>query len=137
MEPEDRVRLRHIADALNSALRFTKGQSRADLDRDEMLAFALVRALQFAGEAARAQSAWPYCAALACGSREIEARIAAILELLRIQPHAGAKTQLSGVRRIFLTPYPYLIDHHVGEEEIVVLRFRHTSRKSSSIPGRA
>lgn len=51
MNPEDRVRLRHIADALNSAIRFAQGRNREDLDRDEMLAFALVHALQIAGEA--------------------------------------------------------------------------------------
>ena len=57
MSPEDRVRLRHIADALNSAIRFAQGRKREDLDRDEMLAFALVHALQIAGEAAGRVSA--------------------------------------------------------------------------------
>ncbi len=71
------------------------------------------------------------------GAAKIEARISAMLALAQIQPHAGVRTRLSGVRRIFLTPYPYLIDYHAGEDEIVVLRFRHTSRNPSSIPGRA
>ena len=52
MKPDDRVRLRHIVDALNAAIRFTSGRRREDLDCDEMLAFALVHALQIAGEAA-------------------------------------------------------------------------------------
>ena len=52
MSPEDRVRLRHIADALNSTIRFAQGRRREDLESDEMLAFALVHALQIAGEAA-------------------------------------------------------------------------------------
>jgi hypothetical protein len=26
-------------------------------------------------------------------------------------------------------PYPYLIDYRVGENEIVVLRFRHSARR--------
>jgi hypothetical protein len=30
---------------------------------------------------------------------------------------------------VFLTPYPYLIDYYVGDGEIVIQRFRHTSRK--------
>jgi uncharacterized protein with HEPN domain len=51
MKPDDRVRLHHIADALNSATRFTEGRRREDLDHDEMLAFALVHALQIVGEA--------------------------------------------------------------------------------------
>jgi len=52
MNPRDRVRLRHLADALNSALRFVQGRERGDLDADEMLLFALVRAVEIAGEAA-------------------------------------------------------------------------------------
>jgi uncharacterized protein with HEPN domain len=52
MNPRDRVRLRHLADALNSAIRFARGHERGDLDKDEMLLFALVRAVEIAGEAA-------------------------------------------------------------------------------------
>jgi uncharacterized protein with HEPN domain len=52
MKPDDRVRLRHIVDALRSAIRFTERRARADLDRDEMLSFALVHAMQIVGEAA-------------------------------------------------------------------------------------
>jgi uncharacterized protein with HEPN domain len=52
MNPRDRVRLHHLADALNSAIRFARGRERGDLDTDEMLLFALVRAVEIAGEAA-------------------------------------------------------------------------------------
>jgi uncharacterized protein with HEPN domain len=52
MSPEDRVGLRHIADGLGSAVRFTRGRTREDLDGDEMLVFALMHALQIVGEAA-------------------------------------------------------------------------------------
>jgi uncharacterized protein with HEPN domain len=52
MKPDDRIRLRHIADALNSTIRFTAGRSREDLKQNEMLAFALVHALQIVREAA-------------------------------------------------------------------------------------
>ncbi|HKN26671.1 MAG TPA: hypothetical protein VJY34_01825, partial [Roseiarcus sp.] len=45
MSPEDRIRLRHIADGLDSAGRFTQGRKREDLDGDEMLVFALMHAL--------------------------------------------------------------------------------------------
>lgn len=41
-----------MADAAGSALRFIKDRSRADLDTDEMLCFALVRAIEIVGEAA-------------------------------------------------------------------------------------
>jgi hypothetical protein len=56
---------------------------------------------------------------------------------VQIQPPAGLRTRVPSVRRIFLTPYPHLIDYQIGDDEITVLRFRHTSRDPASIPGRA
>lgn len=53
MRAEDSVRLRHMIDAAESALRFIQGRNRTDLDGDEMLLFALVRAVEIIGEAAR------------------------------------------------------------------------------------
>ena len=52
MNPHDRVRLRHALDAMNAAIRFVAGRDRNDLDNDEMLLFALVRAIEIVGEAA-------------------------------------------------------------------------------------
>ncbi|HEV2147663.1 MAG TPA: DUF86 domain-containing protein [Longimicrobiaceae bacterium] len=49
----DRVRLQHMLDATRKALEFTRDRSRPDLDRDEMLALALVRLLEIVGEAAK------------------------------------------------------------------------------------
>lgn len=49
---EDEVRIRHMIEAIESALRFVKGRSRHDLDRDEMFRFALVHAVEIMGEAA-------------------------------------------------------------------------------------
>jgi uncharacterized protein with HEPN domain len=51
-KPTDTDRLRHMRDAACAALRFVRGRTRADLDTDEMLAFALVRALEIIGVAA-------------------------------------------------------------------------------------
>ena len=52
MSPDDRARLRHTTDAIDTALKFVEGRSRTDLDADRMLAFALVRAVEIIGEAA-------------------------------------------------------------------------------------
>lgn len=52
MRADDAVRIRHMIDAAEAALRFIDGRERADLDRDEMLCFALVRAVEVIGEAA-------------------------------------------------------------------------------------
>jgi|HubBroStandDraft_1064217.scaffolds.fasta_scaffold551957_2 uncharacterized protein with HEPN domain len=52
MKADDRIRLTHMAEALGHAIRFVEGHSRADLDSDPMLTFALLYALQTVGEAA-------------------------------------------------------------------------------------
>ncbi|MFN0301044.1 MAG: DUF86 domain-containing protein [Burkholderiales bacterium] len=46
-----------MIDATEAALRFANGRSRGDLDTDEMLLFALVRAIEILGEAASKVSA--------------------------------------------------------------------------------
>ena len=52
MPPEDRTRLLHMIDAVETALEFVSGRQREDLDDDRMLLFALVRAIEIIGEAA-------------------------------------------------------------------------------------
>lgn len=52
MSPDDRIRLRHMAEAAEQALAFARGRQRADLDTDTMLRFALTQAVQIVGEAA-------------------------------------------------------------------------------------
>ena len=52
MWPDDRVLMLHIRDASDSVARFVAGRQRGDLDSDEMLLFALVRAIEIIGEAA-------------------------------------------------------------------------------------
>ncbi|MDQ7785168.1 MAG: DUF86 domain-containing protein [Desulfomonilaceae bacterium] len=52
MQKDDLVRMRHMLDAAKHAVSFVEGKSRADLGRDNMLAFALVRAFEVIGEAA-------------------------------------------------------------------------------------
>lgn len=53
MPPEaDVIRLRHMMEASQQAMEFVQGRSRTDLDSDQMLTFALVRALEIVGEAA-------------------------------------------------------------------------------------
>ena len=66
------------------------------------------------------------------GAVHVEARLRAMATLLQLQSFLGRKTSIPGVRRVFLTPYPYLIDYYVGDDEIVIQRFRHTARKPVS-----
>ena len=56
MRDEDVVRLQHVIEAAQYAIRFVAGRSRADLDHDRMLLFAVVRAVEIVGEAASKMS---------------------------------------------------------------------------------
>jgi uncharacterized protein with HEPN domain len=49
---EDRVRIMHMRDACVSVSRFIEGKRASDLAGDQMLQFALVRAIEIIGEAA-------------------------------------------------------------------------------------
>jgi len=57
MSPADAVRVRHMIDAIEAARRFAAGRDRSHLDTDQMLLFALVRAVEIVGEAAGKMSA--------------------------------------------------------------------------------
>jgi uncharacterized protein with HEPN domain len=52
MPPEDRVRLKHMLEAIDDASSFIVGRQRGELDSDKMLLFALVRCVEIVGEAA-------------------------------------------------------------------------------------
>ena len=58
MPPEDRIRVLHMVEAARTARRFIAGRQCSDLDSDQMLLFALVRAaIEIIGEAASRISA--------------------------------------------------------------------------------
>lgn len=57
MSPDDVIRLRHMSEAAEAALRFCRGRTRADVESDDMLRFALTRAVEIIGEAANKVSA--------------------------------------------------------------------------------
>ena len=52
MRAEDRIRLLHMVEASQAALRFMAGRQRGDLQTDQMLLFAVLRAIEVIGEAA-------------------------------------------------------------------------------------
>ncbi len=52
MQPEVGVRVGHMNKAAEDAMRLIADRTRADLDSDRMLLFALVRAVEIIGEAA-------------------------------------------------------------------------------------
>ena len=52
MEKSDSVRLKHMLAAARSCLQFVAGKLRSDFETDQMLSFAVIRALEIFGEAA-------------------------------------------------------------------------------------
>ncbi len=52
MQRDDASCITHILEAARKAIDFTRGRSREELERDEMLALSLVRLLEIIGEAA-------------------------------------------------------------------------------------
>jgi uncharacterized protein with HEPN domain len=52
MPPEDRIRLKHMLEAIDDDSSFIAGRQRGELDSDKMLLFALVRCVEIVGEAA-------------------------------------------------------------------------------------
>lgn len=52
MQREDEIRIRHMIEAANATQSFMAERKRSDLDTDQMLSFALARAIEIIGEAA-------------------------------------------------------------------------------------
>jgi uncharacterized protein with HEPN domain len=57
MRRDDEIRLRHMLDAAEDARTFVVGRDREDLEKDRMLALALVRSIEIIGEAGARVSA--------------------------------------------------------------------------------
>jgi len=52
MQRDDAIRIRHMIEAAETTQKFIAGRQRGDLDSDQMLLFALIRAVEVIGEAA-------------------------------------------------------------------------------------
>ncbi len=52
MRHDDAIRIRHMIEAAETTQNFIAGRLRSDLDTDQMLSFALARAIEIIGEAA-------------------------------------------------------------------------------------
>jgi toxin ParE1/3/4 len=68
------------------------------------------------------------------GAHNVQKRIQAFISLLLQHPHAGQRVSKSGLRRVVVTPYPYLIFYRVTDDAIVIHGVRHGARKPASMP---
>lgn len=69
------------------------------------------------------------------GAHRVQARVQTIINFLVEHPRSGQRTSLHPMRRIVVTPYPYLIFYEPAEDEIVVIGIRHAARDPSTMPG--
>ena len=53
MRREDAIRIRHMTEAAEKALAFTRGRTRQDLDDDELLRLAVTKLVEIVSEAAK------------------------------------------------------------------------------------
>jgi toxin ParE1/3/4 len=70
-------------------------------------------------------------------ARRIQARIQTLTDLLLLHPHIGRRTNDPAIRRMTITPYPYLVFYEVTETEIIIHAVRHGTRHPSGMPGSA
>lgn len=66
------------------------------------------------------------------GARNVQERIREVCYLLLDHPYAGRETGRRNIRRIVISPYPYLLTYRVGVNEVVIRTIRHTSRRPHS-----
>jgi plasmid stabilization system protein ParE len=71
------------------------------------------------------------------GARRVQARIKALTDLLLLHPHIGRRTNDPAIRRMPMTPYPYLVFYEATETEIIIHAVRHAARDPSGMPGSA
>ena len=63
------------------------------------------------------------------GARHVQTRIHAIVDLLLLHPYAGRLSSNGRLRRMVVSPYPYLIFYEVTQDHIVIHGVRHAARR--------
>ena len=69
------------------------------------------------------------------GAQRVQARLRTLTELLLAHPYVGRPTNDPTVRRLKLTPYPYLVFYEVSEDSVIIHAIRHAARDPSDLPG--
>jgi toxin ParE1/3/4 len=63
------------------------------------------------------------------GERAVRSRIREVATMLEDHPFAGQRTSWRDVRRLAIAPYPYFLDYRIGDDAILIMRFRHSARR--------
>jgi toxin ParE1/3/4 len=68
------------------------------------------------------------------GARRVQARIQAVLDILRAYPDIGTRTSDPSIQRMTTSPFPYLIFYETTASEIIIHAIRHAARDPSGMP---
>lgn len=68
------------------------------------------------------------------GARRVRSRIRKATGLLVEHPYSGQRTSNPALRRVVLTPYPYLIFYRITDQELIVIGIRHAARDPAIMP---
>jgi toxin ParE1/3/4 len=66
------------------------------------------------------------------GAAHVASRLDAVINLLQRQPRVGRRTNRDEVRRLLLSPYPYVVFYRLRASDIVILRVVHASRRTAA-----
>ena len=64
------------------------------------------------------------------GAANVKRRLQAVFDLLAIYPEAGRATSKRDIRRVVVSPYPYVIFYRSNAAGVVVHGVRHTARRA-------
>ena len=70
-------------------------------------------------------------------ARRVHTRIRTVIDLSLRHPRIGSPTNDPSIRRLTISPYPYLVFYEATENEIIVHAVRHAAQSPSGMPGNA
>jgi plasmid stabilization system protein ParE len=63
------------------------------------------------------------------GAANVNRRLQAVIDLIADHPHAGRATDRGAIRRVVVSPYPYVIFYRPDAAGIVIHGIRHAARR--------
>jgi len=69
------------------------------------------------------------------GAKRVQARIHAIIDLIAEHPQIGPRTDNPAIRRMAVSPYPYLVFYEPMPDQVIIHAVRHGARDPSGMPG--
>jgi toxin ParE1/3/4 len=68
------------------------------------------------------------------GAHKVQKRIQTFITLLLQHPLAGQRVSKGLLRRVVVTPYPYIIFYRTTDDEIIIHGVRHAARNPIAMP---